>query len=185
MEVKERIAYVRGLVEGSEELQRDPATRSLWENLLAVCDGLADSISEIRSAQGEIEEYVEGIDADLEELEEEVYGYSDGGNDEEGEAGEDEEASDEDDLVRAQCPRCGEETYFEEDLLYDDKVEISCPECGEILFRGGEHTIAFEDGSEFGEDDIEDDGEEDEALAVDGRPADPARPDLSPDSPRL
>ena len=33
--------------------------------------------------------------------------------------------------MRTECPRCGEEVYFEEGFLYDDDVEISCPECGE------------------------------------------------------
>src|SRR5690606_23773347 len=90
--------------------------------LLLVCDALAESLSEL-------EEYVESIDADLFQLEEEIYG---GELDEEE---EDDELLDED-FVRAECPRCGEEVYFEESLLYDDNVEISCPECGEILFRG-------------------------------------------------
>lgn len=140
MEVKERIAYVRGLIEGSDVLQRDQATRALWENLLAICDGLADSVKALQCAQGEIQEYVEGIDADLGDLEEEVYGQDDD---------EDEEIIG-DEIVRAECPHCGEETYFEEELLYDDKVEISCPECGELLFRGGEHTLEFSSDEEEG-----------------------------------
>lgn len=139
MEVKERIAYVRGLIEGSDAFQRDQATRTLWENLLAICDGLADSVKALQSAQGEIEEYVEGIDADLGDLEEEVYGRDED---------EDDEEIFGDEMVRAECPRCGEEALFEEGLLYDDHVEISCPECGELLFRGGEHTLEFSDDEE-------------------------------------
>ncbi|HLS91281.1 MAG TPA: hypothetical protein VK101_08525 [Limnochordia bacterium] len=122
MEVKERIAYVRGLIEGAEGFQADATSRAVWDQLLLVCDALAESLSEL-------EEYVESIDADLFQLEEEIYG---GELDEEE---EDDELLDED-FVRAECPRCGEEVYFEESLLYDDNVEISCPECGEILFRG-------------------------------------------------
>lgn len=116
-------------------MQRDPSTKLLWENLLSVCDGLADSVQELRVAQGDVEEYVEAIDLDLGDLEEEIYGAHEEDDDEELVG---------DDLVRASCPRCGEEAYFEEEFLYDDHVEISCPDCGEILFRGGEHTLEFE-----------------------------------------
>lgn len=118
MEVKERIAYVRGLLEGSESLERDAATKSAWENLLLVCDELADSVSELHTLHHEIEEYVEGVDSDLADLEEEVYG---------------EEAEDE--YIRTECPTCGEEVWFEQEYLYDDDVEITCPDCGRVLYR--------------------------------------------------
>lgn len=151
MEVKERIAYVRGLIEGAESFQPDPTSRAVWENLLIVCDELAENVAELETAQFELEEYVETIDTDLYDLEEEVYGegYEHG---DELELDED-ETSDEDEteekFVRTECPRCGEEVYFEEAFLYDEDVEISCPECGEVLYRGSNngHTI-FDDDEE-------------------------------------
>lgn len=152
MEVKERIAYVRGLMEGSEAVQRDPSTRALWDNLLSVCDGLADSVGRLSSAQGEIEEYVEAVDADLGELEEKVYGLPD--EDELVVIEEEEEDVTDEEMVRVECPRCGEEAFFEEAFLYDDNVEISCPDCGEILYRGGEHEVHFEDENHFHDGDI-------------------------------
>ncbi len=133
MEVKERIAYVRGLLEGSESLEKDPAAKSAWEQLLLVCDELADSVSELHTLQHEIEEYVEGMDSDLAELEEEVYGEGKG-----------------DEYVRTECPACGEDVWFEQEYLYDDDVEIACPDCGEIVFRsfpaGEEDGAALRDG---------------------------------------
>ena len=75
MEVKERIAYVRGLIEGAESFQPDPTSRAVWENLLIVCDESGRERSGARnSPKSELEEYVEGIDTDLYDLEEEVYG---------------------------------------------------------------------------------------------------------------
>jgi len=133
VEVKERIAYVRGLLEGSESLEKDPAAKSAWEQLLLVCDELADSVTELHTLQHEIEEYVEGVDSDLAELEEEVYG-------EQAEA----------EYVRTECPTCGEDVWFEQDYLYDDDVEIACPDCGQIVFRsfpaGEEDGAALQDG---------------------------------------
>lgn len=138
MEVKERIAYVRGLLEGSEAMKNDQTALTLWGNLLHVCDQLADSIEELEEAHDEIEEYLEVVDADLCDLEEEVLGSGTLLHSETVEELDDDELElddDEEEYVRADCPRCGEEVYFEEGFLYDEGVEVSCPDCGEILYR--------------------------------------------------
>ena len=51
MEVKEGSPYVRGLIEGAESFQPDPTSRAVWENLLIVCDELAESVAELETAQ--------------------------------------------------------------------------------------------------------------------------------------
>lgn len=148
MDVRERIAYTRGWLEGSGAFQNDPSARTLWESLLSVCDDLADRVERLSASQGEVEEYIEAIDADLGELEDDYYGTFE---DDEDDA---EEAFTEDDLVRAECPRCGEEAFFEEAFLYDEGVEISCPECGEILYRSGEHTFEYEENNSAGDGEV-------------------------------
>src|SRR5690606_39074108 len=89
--------------------------------------------------QDEVEQYVEAIDVDLRDLEAVIYGddeeFLDDDEDVEEEAAGD-QGEEDDPFVRAECPRCGEEVYFEESLLYDEHVEISCPNCGEVLYRG-------------------------------------------------
>lgn len=78
MTVKERIAYVRGLIAGSDiPANGNDALRTIWENLLLVCDGLADSIGALERSHEEMEQYVEAIDLDLCELEEDLYEYED------------------------------------------------------------------------------------------------------------
>jgi len=145
MDVKERIAYLRGLIEGAETLPSGSPARSMWEHLLTVCDELADSLVELEAAHEDLAGYVEAIDTDLCDLEEEVYGEEFAEDEDE----LDEELSDDevdDGFVRAECPRCGEEVYFEEELLYDDgDIEISCPECGEVLYRSGGEDRSDED----------------------------------------
>src|SRR5690606_12538292 len=120
---------------------------------------LAESVSRLGSKHEELEEYVNGIDCDLCDLEDEVYGSSDDGEEDaapEGSLGAgdaDEEASDDDDgMVRAECPRCGEEVYFEESFLYDDGVVISCPDCGETLYRSDD--VAADENSKYPQDDV-------------------------------
>jgi len=109
----------------------------VWDHLLTVCDELADGLSELEAAQGDLAAYVEAIDSDLYDLEEEVYGE---------ELFDDEDEELDDPVVRTECPRCGEEVYFDEELLYDDgDVEISCPECGEVLYRGRTNGRGVED----------------------------------------
>jgi ribosomal protein S27E len=131
MKVKERIAYVRGLIEGSDFCGADTQARTIWENLLLICDELAETVEKLDTSQRETDEYVEAIDNDLADLESEIYGY-DGDDDED----EDSAAADEH-LVEMECPRCGEEVCFEEDFLYDADVEISCPACGGVVYATG------------------------------------------------
>lgn len=125
--VREGIAYLRGLVEGKEFPHGDG--KAIWDQVLQVLDGIADSLERLKQVTDEHEEYLDAIDGDLYEVEREMYG------DEEG---------DDTDYVEVTCPGCGEELYVEEDALDDDKVEVCCPECGEVIHQG-EKFAALED----------------------------------------
>ena len=89
MEIKERIAYIRGLLEGADFYGRDERGRAVWENLLGVCGQLADSIAALEEEQAELGAYLEAVDADLADLE---------------------EAADVPEYVVVECPHCGEES---------------------------------------------------------------------------
>lgn len=121
--VKEKIAYLRGLMEGSEFYANDSHAQTIWNRLLDIMDDLADQVESLRVSQEEAEEYLEALDNDLSDVEDEVYGHDE---------------DDEIEFVEMECPNCKEIVYFEEDFLYDDDVEISCPECGTVLYRSGE-----------------------------------------------
>lgn len=130
MNVKERIAYVRGLIEGADFYGKDTQAKAIWESLLRICDDLATTVEELQEGQQETDDYVEAIDSDLADLEGEVYGYDD--------EDEEDDAAEEGEMVEMECPNCGEEVFFEEDFLYDADVEISCPECGGVVYATGE-----------------------------------------------
>jgi len=141
--VKEKIAYLRGLLEGSDFWGQDAQARAVWEKMLEIFDDVADHIDELEAGQEEVEEYLEAIDADLGELEEEIYGHRhDHDHDDDDDYDDDDEDDDEDDeetnFVEMECPNCKEKLYFEEDFLYDDDVEVACPECGTTIYTTGD-----------------------------------------------
>ncbi len=116
--IKEKIAYLRGLLEGGNLYGKDPNTKVFWDHLLGILDDVAESINALGTNQEELAEYVEAIDSDLMDLEEEAYQDED------------------DDWVETDCPECGEPVSFEESFLYDDDVQVTCPECGAVVHRG-------------------------------------------------
>ncbi len=140
--VREKIAYLRGLLEGADLSGNGTQARVVWEKILEILDAVADHLDELELGQEEIEEYLEAIDADLGDLEEEVLGH------------EFEDDDDEDDahFVEMECPGCGETVYFEEHFLFDDDHEVSCPECGEIIYTSdrAEGKDAADDGGPAG-----------------------------------
>lgn len=123
MEIKERIAYIRGLLEGADFYGRDERGRAVWENLLGVCGQLADSIAALEEEQAELGAYLEAVDADLADLE---------------------EAADVPEYVVVECPHCGEEVCFEEEFLYDDSAQVACPECGGDIKEAEAQEVALE-----------------------------------------
>lgn len=128
--VRERIAYVRGLIQGADLTGNGAVTRDVMEKMLDIFDAIADEIEELEIVHHEVEEYLEAIDADLGDLEDEVLGDFDD---------DDEETADDDPgthFIEMQCPGCQTTVYFEDDVLFaDDDDDIACPECGEVIYR--------------------------------------------------
>ncbi|NLW55608.1 MAG: hypothetical protein GX050_03115 [Firmicutes bacterium] len=71
MELKEQVAYLRGLIEGQEfQGERDGI---LWTQLLNICDLISLEIENMRDDHAELNDFVEAIDEDLGYLEELYY----------------------------------------------------------------------------------------------------------------
>jgi ribosomal protein S27E len=120
-EVKEQVAYLKGLLDGSDFLAKEGKERVVWEKLLELFSSVAERLEELKTGQQDLERYAEALDDDLAEVEEEVYG-------------EGEEEGDEDEFVEMECPHCKESVRFAEELFYDDDVEVTCPNCGEVVY---------------------------------------------------
>lgn len=111
--LSERISYLKGLSEGMNVAELGPQGK-IMTGILDVLEGIVDDIDILRAEMEDFKEYVQSIDDDLNLLEEDVYG---------------------DDYVYMTCKKCGEELYFDADVLEDDDViEIVCPKCNEVVF---------------------------------------------------
>ena len=70
--IKERVAYLQGLSRGLNiRLQSDEG--KLLINIINILDDMADEINNIQMGQADLETYVESMDEDLANLEEEIY----------------------------------------------------------------------------------------------------------------
>ncbi|MCC5464326.1 CD1247 N-terminal domain-containing protein [Pelosinus baikalensis] len=115
--IKERVAYLQGLTQGLNVNERS-AEGKLLINIIDVLDDMAEEFNNIQMVQEDLETYVESMDDDLTDLEDEVY-----------------EDIDNEELVEVQCPSCHETVSFESSLLEsDDDLEVSCPHCGDIVY---------------------------------------------------
>lgn len=116
--IKEKVAYLHGLTRGLN-VNGQSAEGKLLLNMVDVLGDMAEEIDCLQVGQEDLENYVETIDDDLTDLEEEVY-----------------EDIEDLDLVEVECPNCHETVAFESDLIDDDDaIEVTCPNCGETVYE--------------------------------------------------
>lgn len=155
-ELGERVAYLQGLARG---LKADDNSREaeIIVEVLDVMEALVRNADRMRASQVELSQYVDAIDQDLADLEEDILDEDIGDADiddavtimegpdgslmaESGKTSiEAAESPDSDDsYIEAECPRCHRPVYFLESYLDDDELEVTCPDCGEIVWSGAE-----------------------------------------------
>ena len=128
MGITENAAYLKGLFEGYE-IDATKKEGKIISKLLDLVADMADKISALEADNKELHEYVEELDHDLGELEEEVYFY-DEDDDEYYDDDDDEYEGEEGDYYELECPSCGEIVCFDDSL---DPEDIVCPACGEKI----------------------------------------------------
>jgi predicted RNA-binding Zn-ribbon protein involved in translation (DUF1610 family) len=125
----EEVAYLKGLSEGLE-ISKDTKEGKVIHKIVEVLESFADAIVELEEEQDDLAEYVESIDEDLSDVEDDLYDECD--------------CEDEDDdlsFIEMECPSCGDLVEIDEDLLYDDEVDIVCPNCDAIIIEADEECI--------------------------------------------
>ena len=123
MTVKEKAAFVKGLIEGLD-LDDDKKETKAISAILEWMDSISSSFGNLEEDVDDICEQLSIIDEDLCDVEKEVFGENecsdcDCGCDEEGE------------FYEVKCPSCGKISCFDEGTLCDGQID--CPNCGEIL----------------------------------------------------
>lgn len=144
MELKEKIAYLQGLAEG---LSLDDTTKEgkMLIAMLDVLEEMAQAIEDLASDQDDLEQYIEAVDEDLGDLEDDFYGDDDDCCDDE----EDDEDFEEGSFVEVECPKCHDIVRFEASILEDDDViEVTCPNCDEVVYVNDDNLSMEEENDE-------------------------------------
>ena len=139
--LKESVAYLHGLVEG---VDLDVTTKEgrIITGIVETMGDIARTMEKLEARQADLEIYLDSIDEDLIDLEENVYQL------------------DEDDFVEVECPECHDIVFFDADILEDeDTVEVTCPNCEAVVFvNDGEYNADYEEtGCRCGSESIDKD----------------------------
>lgn len=125
--LNERVSYLRGLVEGLDVGESTKEGKVILA-IVNVLEEMADEIIDLEESLDETDEYIQTIDEDLAQLEDDIY---------EDEDEDDYEDVDDDEYVEVECPNCNEIIYFDPDVFTDEE-SITCPQCGAKLFKDEE-----------------------------------------------
>jgi len=139
MNITEKVAYIKGLVDGME-FEGSTPEKKLLLSIIDLLDQMAQEVSDIRTEVETLGDMADELDNDLGELEEYVYEEA------EDDDGYDlDEYEDEEDEYSFECPKCGETVCFCDS---DDPSDVVCPNCGERIdcedFFGDDDDEIFE-----------------------------------------
>lgn len=135
MTIKEKIAYLKGLMEGMNYDVTDN-TGKLIKAIVDTLDVMATEVEDISDDIDTLNEYTDEIDHDLGDLEECVYDEAEDDSDDDDYDDDDDEDDDEDDedddedFIEAVCPECFDTVYYDSTL---EGKEIKCPNCDKTI----------------------------------------------------
>ncbi len=115
MTPNERIAYIKGLIEGAE-LKLDDKQRKILDEFVGVVADLAEQCNETAADVDELYERTDDLYDCVDDIEEYL---------------SDEDEDDDDYMYDVECPNCGEKICVSEETLLEG--DMVCPSCGEKL----------------------------------------------------
>lgn len=128
MTITEKVAYLKGLIEGME-FEENSREGKLLKSVMDILSDLATSVEDLEDYTAELTEQVDAIDEDLDSLESDFYEEWDEDDDECCCGDEDEDWDGE--FYDVTCPNCNEEFSVDEETLMEGSID--CPNCGEHL----------------------------------------------------
>ena len=129
MEITEKVAYLKGLMEGMK-IDTETNEGKILSAMVDILEDIGLELEDLWNAQGELEDGLDVVSYDLEDIEDIVYDEDDEDESFDDEYYED-DAEDDEDCYATTCPTCEETIYFDESVLEDG--EVICPNCGEKL----------------------------------------------------
>ena len=127
MGISENAAYIKGLFEGYG-IDANSGEGKIIGKMIDLLADMADKINALEAENKELREYVEELDHDLGEVEEDFY-FDDEDEDYEDDD-EDDYEGDDSAYYELECPSCGEIVCFDDSL---DPEALVCPACGEKI----------------------------------------------------
>ena len=120
MGISEKIAYLKGLMEGMN-VDTESNEGKLFAAVVDVLDEIALEVEDLTDEVMELGDGLDVISDDLSDVEDIVYDEWD----------DDDEDDEEEECYATTCPECEEEIFFDDTMLEDG--EIICPNCGAKL----------------------------------------------------
>ena len=133
MEITEKVAYLKGLMEGMK-IDTETNEGKILSAMVDILEDIGLELEDLWNAQGELEDGLDVVSDDLEDIEDIVYDEDDEesfDDEDEEDVYEYEEPEEDEDCYATTCPTCEETIYFDESVLEDG--EVICPNCGEKL----------------------------------------------------
>lgn len=127
MTASEKVAYIKGLIEGLG-IDTEKGEGKVFAAILDVLDDLACGLEEAEDAVNELNDGLDAVSDDLEDVEEYIFGDYD---DDECDCCDCCDDEDDDYDFSVVCPACGEELLLEDEDL--EAGVLQCPCCGETL----------------------------------------------------
>jgi len=138
MNITEKVAYIKGLVDGME-FEGNTPEKKLLLSIVELLDQMAEEVTDIQKEVETLGDMADELDQDLGDLEEYVYEEAEDDDD------DDYDFEDEEDEYAFECPKCGETVCFCDS---DDPSDVVCPNCGERIdcedFFGDDEDEIFE-----------------------------------------
>ena len=130
MTSSEKVAYLKGLMEGME-LNRDAGEGKLLSIIAEILGEMAEDIEDIESDLYDLSEDVDAISDDLSDVEDLLRGEDEDWYDGDGDGGGEEDEDEEPQFFEVTCPACGRTITVDEDVI--ELGSVQCPNCGEML----------------------------------------------------
>ncbi|MGI6552852.1 MAG: CD1247 N-terminal domain-containing protein [Bacillota bacterium] len=129
VDLQKKVAYLQGLMEGLD--LEDSKEKRILKQVLDILEDVTDALQELKQGQTDLEDYIESVDEDLFDLEDEIYDDDDDDDDDDYRCDCDEDGE----YVEVECPKCHDLVVFDASIMEDDDlIEVTCPNCDEVVF---------------------------------------------------